>query len=225
MPTPSEFGPAGEAPTHPALLDDLAARFVAKGWSLKWLHREILASATWRQSSLASDGAMARDPQNHLYSHTSQRRLDVEAWRDALLAATGELDLKTGGEPFALEDPKATRRTVYGLVKRRELDEMLRIHDFPDPIAHSSTRTETATPLQQLFSLNSPFIFARSEALAASLTGQDDTAKIHEAYQRLFQRDPSAREHELGLAYLQGGGTWPAYAQVLLTSNELLYLD
>jgi hypothetical protein len=225
VPTPSEFGPAGEAPTHPALLDDLAARFVAKGWSLKWLHREILASATWRQSSLASDGAMARDPQNHLYSHTSQRRLDVEAWRDALLAATGELDLKTGGEPFALEDPKATRRTVYGLVKRRELDEMLRIHDFPDPIAHSSTRTETATPLQQLFSLNSPFIFARSEALAASLTGQDDTAKIHEAYQRLFQREPSAREHELGLAYLQGGGTWPAYAQVLLTSNELLYLD
>ena len=225
VPTPSEFGPAGEAPTHPALLDDLAARFVAKGWSLKWLHREILASATWRQSSLASDGAMARDPQNHLYSHTSQRRLDVEAWRDALLAATGELDLKTGGEPFALEDPKATRRTVYGLVKRRELDEMLRIHDFPDPITHSSTRTETATPLQQLFSLNSPFIFARSEALAVSLTGKDDTAKIHEAYQRLFQREPSAREHELGLAYLQGGGTWPAYAQVLLTSNELLYLD
>jgi len=225
VPTPSEFGPAGEAPTHPALLDDLAARFVAKGWSLKWLHREILASATWRQSSLASDGAMARDPQNHLYSHTSQRRLDVEAWRDALLAATGELDLKTGGEPFALEDPKATRRTVYGLVKRRELDEMLRIHDFPDPITHSSTRTETATPLQQLFSLNSPFIFARSEALAVSLTGKDDTAKIHEAYQRLFQREPSAREHELGLAYLQSGGTWPAYAQVLLTSNELLYLD
>ena len=225
VPTPSEFGPAGEAPTHPALLDDLTARFVANGWSLKWLHREILESATWRQSSLASDEAMARDPQNHLYSHTSQRRLDVEAWRDALLAATGELDLKTGGEPFALEDPKATRRTVYGLVKRRELDEMLRIHDFPDPIAHSSTRTETATPLQQLFSLNSPFIFARSETLAASLTGQDDTAKVHEAYQRLFQREPSTRERELGLAFLQGGGTWPAYAQVLLTSNELLYLD
>jgi hypothetical protein len=225
VPTPSEFGPAGEAPTHPALLDDLTARFVANGWSLKWLHREILESATWRQSSLASDETMARDPQNHLYSHTSKRRLDVEAWRDALLAATGELDLKTGGEPFALEDPKATRRTVYGLVKRRELDEMLRIHDFPDPIAHSSTRTETATPLQQLFSLNSPFIFARSEALAASLSGKDDTAKIHEAYHRLFQREPSAREHELGLAFLQGGGTWPAYAQVLLTSNEILYLD
>jgi len=225
VPTPSEFGPAGEAPTHPALLDDLAARFVANGWSLKWLHREILTSATWRQSSQVSPETAARDPQNHLYSHTSQRRLDVEAWRDAMLAATGELDLKTGGEPFALEDPKATRRTVYGLVKRRELDEMLRINDFPDPIAHSSTRTETATPLQQLFSLNSPFIFARAEALAASLTGKDDTAKIQEAYQRLFQREPTTRERELGLAYLREGGSWERYAQVLLTSNELLYLD
>lgn len=225
VPTPSEFGPAGEAPTHPALLDDLAARFVANGWSLKWLHREILESATWRQSSLASAGAKARDPQNRLYSHMSPRRLDIESWRDAMLAATGELDLKTGGEPFALEDPKATRRTVYGLVKRRELDEMLRIHDFPDPIAHSSTRTETATPLQQLFSLNSPFIFARSEALAACLAGTDDATKLQEAYRRLFQREPTIREQELGLAYLKNGGSWPNYAQVLLTSNEFLYLD
>ena len=225
VPTPSEFGPAGEAPTHPALLDDLAARFVANGWSLKWLHREILESATWRQSSLGSDEAKAIDPQNRLYSHMSPRRLDIESWRDAMLAATGELDLKAGGEPFALEDPKATRRTVYGLVKRRELDEMLRIHDFPDPIAHSSTRTETATPLQQLFSLNSPFIFARSEALASKLTGTNDEEKLRDAYQRLFQRDPTGRERQLGLAYLKDGGSWASYAQVLLTSNELLYLD
>jgi hypothetical protein len=192
---------------------------------LKWLHREILDSATWRQSSRASAEAKARDPQNRLYSHMSQRRLDIESWRDAMLSATGELDLKPGGEPFALEDPKATRRTVYGLVKRRELDEMLRIHDFPDPITHSSTRTETATPLQQLFSLNSPFILARSEALAANLTGNDDETRLREAYQRLFQREPTARERALGLDYLRGGGSWAAYAQVLLTSNEFLYLD
>lgn len=225
VPTPSEFGPAGEAPTHPALLDDLAARFVANGWSVKWLHREILDSATWRQSSLGSSEAKAIDPLNRLYSHIGPRRLDIESWRDAMLSATGELDLKHGGEPFALEDPKATRRTVYGLVKRRELDEMLRIHDFPDPIAHSSTRTETATPLQQLFSLNSPFILARSEALAASLTGNDEGSKLREAYHRLFQREPTAREHGLGLDYLRDGGSWPGYSQVLLTSNEFLYLD
>lgn len=227
VPTPSEFGPAGEAPTHPALLDDLAARFVAAGWSLKWLHREILASATWRQSSLASPKAMELDPQNRFHSHMSRRRLDVESWRDAMLAATGELDLAAGGEPFKLDDPQATRRTLYGLVKRRELDEMLRVNDFPDPIAHSPSRTETATPLQQLFSLNSPFVIARAEALAARLAESetDEGARIGRAYHRLFQRDPSSRERELGLAYLSGGGTWPGYAQVLLTSNEFLYLD
>ena len=227
VPTPSEFGPAGEAPTHPALLDDLAARFVAKGWSLKWLHREILNSATWRQSSVMSAEAKTRDPQNRLYSHMSPRRLDIEAWRDAMLEATGELDPEPGGEPFALDDPKAARRTVYGRVKRRELDEMLRIHDFPDPVAHSSTRTETATPLQQLFSLNSPFIFARAEALAAKVAATEggDEAGLSAAYERLFQRAPTARERGLGLAYLRDGGTWAAYAQVLLTSNEFLYLD
>jgi hypothetical protein len=102
---------------------------------------------------------------------------------------------------------------------------MLRIHDFPDPIAHSSTRTETATPLQQLFSLNSPFILARSEALASKLVGGNDDEKLRDAYQRLFRREPTARERELGLGYLKGGGSWPGYSQVLLTSNEFLYLD
>ena len=97
MPTPSEFGPAGEAPTHPALLDDLAARFVAKGWSLKWLHREILASATWRQSSLASDGAMARDPQNRLLARQSRWRLEAEFIRDAALVHAGLLVRTVGG--------------------------------------------------------------------------------------------------------------------------------
>lgn len=227
VPTPSEFGPAGEAPTHPALLDDLSARFVANGWSLKWLHREILSSATWRQSSRASNEVQAVDPQNRLYSHANTRRLDIESWRDAMLVATGEMDFAPGGEPFALDDAKAVRRTVYGLVKRRELDEMLRVHDFPDPIAHSSSRTETATPLQQLFSLNSPFIHARSQAFAAALekTASIDEEKIALAYRLLFQRTPGDHERELGLAYLREGGTWDQYAQVLLTSNEFLYFD
>ena len=79
--------------------------------------------------------------------------------------------------------------------------------------------------MQQLFSLNSPFIFARAEALAATLSGNDEETKLRDAYQRLFQREPTARERELGLAYLREGGSWERYAQVLLTSNELLYLD
>ncbi len=225
--TPSEFGPAGEAPSHPELLDDLAARFVAAGWSIKWLHREILSSATWRQSSLVPTEAMARDPGGRLYSYGPRRRLDVEAWRDAMLVATGELDLSIGGEPVDLDDPETTRRTLYGQVKRRQVNEILRINDFPDPIAHSSTRTETATPLQQLFSLNGPFVIARAEHLAATVAEAtaDDGDRIAAAYARLFQREPSERERRLGLDFLSGGGSWPRYAQVLLTSNEFLYLD
>ncbi len=225
--TPSEFGPAGELPSHPALLDDLAARFVAHGWSLKWLHREILNSATWRQRSVVPSEAAARDPQGRLHSHMPHRRLDAESWRDAMLAATGELDAAMGGEPFDLGDPAATRRTLYGRVKRRELDEMLRVNDFPDPVAHSPGRTETATPLQQLFSLNGPFVIARARHLAEALAEREggDGERIGHAYRQLFQREPTASERGLGLAFLAEGGSWERYAQVLLTSNEFLHLD
>jgi hypothetical protein len=94
--TPSEFGNLGEAPTHPELLDDLAGRFMEHGWSLKWLHREILNSATWQQSSVAAESEK-RDPENKLYARMLRRRLDWEAWRDAILSATGQIDLKMGG--------------------------------------------------------------------------------------------------------------------------------
>lgn len=227
VPTPSEFGPSGELPSHPALLDDLAARFVASGWSLKWLHREILLSATWQQSSLVSSELAAKDPQGQLYSHRQRRRLDVESWRDAMLVASGELDLSLGGPPFDLDEPNATRRTLYGRVKRRELDAMLQVNDFPAPVSHSPARTETATPLQQLFSLNGPFVLARAQRLAERLaqSASEDARRIDLAYEWLLQRPPTAAERQLGLAYLDEGGNWERYAQVLLTSNEFLYLD
>jgi hypothetical protein len=225
--TPSEFGPAGEAPTHPALLDDLAARFVANGWSIKWLHREILGSATWQQSSLVAREVEARDPLNELYSRMTRRRLDVEAWRDAMLSATGELDLTLGGEPSSLDDVAMTRRTLYGSVQRRELSAMLSVNDFPDPITHSSERTETSTPLQLLFSLNGPFVLERAKSLGTQLagTGRDDRERIALAYAGLFQRAPAPGEEALGLEFLAEGEPWERYIQVLLTGNEFLYLD
>jgi Protein of unknown function (DUF1553)/Protein of unknown function (DUF1549) len=226
--TPSEFGPAGEAPTHPELLDDLAARFVENGWSIKWLHREILTSATWQQASLVPPESEARDPANQHYSRMARRRLDFEAWRDAMLAATGELDLKVGGEPFNLDDARETRRTLYGKVQRRELSTMLSVNDFPDPIAHSAARTETSTPLQQLFSLNGPFVMQRARALADQLgTGAspDEQGRIRRAYALLLQREPTPREEDLGLAFLKRGGSLAGYSQVLLTGNEFLYMD
>jgi len=225
--TPSEFGPAGEAPTHPELLDDLAARFVENGWSIKWLHREILNSATWQQTSLVPYEVESRDPSNHLYSRMTRRRLDFEVWRDAMLAATNELDLKVGGEPFNLDDASQTRRTLYGSVKRRELSTMLSVNDFPDPIAHSASRTETSTPLQLLFSLNGPFVMQRAKTLATRLAAStdDDSERIRLAYSQLLQRAPQPREVELGLTFLKSGEPWERYTQVLLTANEFLYLD
>ena len=146
--TPNDFGTRGQAPTHPELLDFLAQKFVASGWSVKWLHREILLSAAWQQASLAPDSEK-RDPENKFFARMPRRRLDFEAWRDSVLASAVTLDLKLGGISAPLTSDKNVRRTLYGTVNRHELEPMLRIHDFPDPAAHSAARTETATALER----------------------------------------------------------------------------
>jgi hypothetical protein len=226
--TPSSFGKQGERPTHPELLDDLAVRFMDAGWSLKWLHREIVLSATYRQSTKAG-GA---DPENRLLGRMSVRKLSVEAWRDSLLAATGRLDLSVGGKSLDPQDPKERRRTIYSAVSRLELNRMLALFDFPDPNVHSARRAETTTPLQKLFVLNSPFMVAQAEALAQRLHAEipagekADLKRIERAYMLLYARPPAPAEVRLGLAFLRGGeGRWRAYAHALLASNEMLFLD
>jgi hypothetical protein len=222
--TPSEFGALGETPTHPELLDDLTARFIARGWSIKWLHREILNSATWQQSSHAPESE-AKDPANTHFSRMNRRRLDVEAWRDAMLAVSGQLDRSIGGASLNLADSANRRRTLYGVVHRREMDQMLRLHDFPEPLDHSPKRQETTTPLQMLFTLNGPFVRQQSEALAAKISGAQ---RVDAAYATLFQRPPTNRERELAAAFL-GEKASPEvsveYAQALLGSNEFLFVD
>lgn len=233
--TPSNFGKTGAPPSHPELLDDLAARFVAQGWSLKWLHREIMLSAAYRQASYRDPAAFAKDPDNQWLWRMPPRRLDIEAWRDSLLFASGELDLKVGGPPLELASASNMRRTVYGVVKRRELSEMLRLHDFPDPVAHSAQRDPTTTPLQQLFVLNSPF-FARQASTVATRVrsaAQPTGEQITRLYQLLFQREPTAAERALGeqfIASFPAGGSaddnaWRQYVQVLLASNEFQFID
>src|SRR5206468_2298967 len=119
-------------------------------------HREILLSAAYQQASALEASRQAVDPDNRWLWRMNRRRLDVEAWRDAMLAVTGTLSAEVGGPPLDLGDPKNHRRTLYGTVKRRELNDLLRLHDFPDPTGHSPGRVPTTTPLQQLFTLNSP---------------------------------------------------------------------
>ncbi len=229
--TPSEFGVTGDAPSHPELLDDLTARFIKHGWSIKWLHREILLSAAWQQSSLAPDSEK-RDPENRLFARMPRRRLDFEAWRDTTLAAAGTLDRSFGGVATALTSEKNLRRTLYGTVNRHELEPMLRIHDFPDPAAHSAARTETATALQMLFSLNSPFLLAQADAFAARLEKEAGPAlndRVTRAHAVLFQRPPTAKELAMATRFLTGRETdkkaWSEYAQALLASNETQFVD
>ncbi len=224
--TPSNFGVEGSRPTHPALLDDLAARFVASGWSLKWLHREIVLSSAYRQSSAHDARKHAIDPDNRLLGRMSRRRLEVEAWRDAMLTVNGVLDHRLGGAAQELTDAKNSRRTLYGTVKRRELNDLLRLHDFPDPTTHSASRTPTTTPLQQLFVLNSPFMQQQSAALAkrAEIAG-DNEARVRRVYQLLFGRLPASGEAKLAKDFLIDAPSWPAYCQALLGSNEFLFVD
>ncbi|MFM2168801.1 MAG: hypothetical protein RIS79_3172 [Verrucomicrobiota bacterium] len=222
--TPSEFGNLGEAPTHPELLDDLTGRFIEHGWSIKWLHREILNSATWQQSSVAAESEQ-RDPENKLYARMLRRRLDWEAWRDAILTATGQIDLKLGGPASTVSDLKNTRRSLYGASDRQDMDPMLRIHDVPDPGAHNPWRTETITPLQGLFALNSPFMQQQADVLGQWAMKHT----TEEIYARLFHRPPTAREAEVAGQFVSGrekdAAAWSQYAQALLAGNEMLFVD
>ena len=225
--TPSEFGNLGDAPTHPELLDELTTRFIANNWSIKWLHREILLSSAWRQSSLTPSSS---DPENKLYARMSRRRLDFEAWRDAMLASTGTIDLQFGGQSKLVSTTSYHRRTLYSTSDRQDLDPMLRIHDFPDPGAHSPWRAETITPLQQLFALNGPFMLEMADALAKRITPLPSLAqRIEQTYAWLYQRKPTTKEAALATSFLTGRETdavaWSQYAQALLASNELMFID
>ncbi|HEX8201802.1 MAG TPA: PSD1 and planctomycete cytochrome C domain-containing protein [Isosphaeraceae bacterium] len=240
--TPSNFGALGERPSHPELLDDLARRFVAGGWSIKALHRAILLSATYRQGSQHDPHAPQVDPDNRLLGRMSPRRLEVEAWRDALLAVSGRLDPALGGPSRPLDDPANRRRTLYAAVSRHDLAPLLRLFDFPDPNITAAERTRTTVPLQQLVVLNDELVVAAARALAARLRAdpagdghEDDAARLRRAYLLLFGRPATEPEVRLGLGYLGARdpdgppagdlSRWERYAQVLLGTNEFLFID
>ena len=229
--TPSNFGQQGDRPTHPELLDDLAARFIATGWSLKTLHREIVLSAAYRQSS---SGQSSSDSGNKLLARMNRRRLDVESWRDAMLQASGQLDPTVGGPSIPLNDPKNVRRTIYATIHRREMSTMLLTHDFPDPTSHSPQRVSTTTSLQGLYALNGPLLESQASVLAARLANEfpdDDSKRIARAYALLYSRQPTPAELNLGLQYLDGCedgerlAAWQQYAHVLIAANEFLFVD
>lgn len=221
--TTSDFGSQGEKPTHPELLDDLAARFVANGWSLKWLHREIMLSAAYQQASRTRIDAVKMDPANRHFWRMNPRRLDIEAYRDGILQATGSLDTTMSGPSTELEQTTNKRRTVYARISRSRLNNLLQLYGFPEATMHSPGRETTTTPLQQLFVLNSPFLRDQAAALVTSVSKEaDDVAKIRAMYRNILARDPSDRERELATKYLTNG-TLKDFAHALLGTNEVIY--
>jgi hypothetical protein len=218
--TASDFGVQGEAPTHPELLTHLAAEFVAHGWSLQWLNREIMLSAAYQQASRPRPEMMKADPTNTLVWRMAPRRMDIESYRDSLLRATGRLDHTMYGPSVDVEAPENLRRTVYGRVSRNRLSPLLKNYDFPDPMQSSGGRDLTTTSLQQLFVLNSPFLQDAAAAVAKAIEGvPTEGRRIRELYRRLLSRDPDAAEMALAGRFL-AGGTLEQYAQVLLSTNE-----
>ncbi len=208
--TPSDFGTRAEPPSHPQLLDWLTRRFMDEGWSLKTLHRRIMLSRTYQQaSSVPVDSprvvsAMQIDPENRMLWRMNERRLSFEQLRDALLAATGELDPQTGGKPADLFAASFTRRTIYGLVDRQFLPGTLRVFDFANPDLHIPQRGDTTVPQQALFFLNDQMMIQRAKKLAARAPADlPEAARVQRMFRLVFQRAATPRQVEAALAMVR----------------------
>ena len=220
VPTTSDFGVQGEKPSHPELLDDLAARFIASGWSLKWLHKEIMLSAAYQQASRPRAEAAAKDPVNALVWRMNPRRLDLESYRDSLLRAAGLLDTTLYGISEDVQREGFRRRTIYARVSRSNTSPLLRLYDLPDPNQTSPGRDLTTTSLQQLFVMNSSFMKGLGEALAGAVRAERrDEDKVRGLYRKVLSRDPTAEELAEGRDYL-AQGTVERFARILLSANE-----
>lgn len=229
----SDFGVRTAAPVQLKLLDWLAAAFMEQNWSTKYLHRLILLSNTYAQSSQHRPGMEAADPENNLWHRFPQLRLDFEAMRDSLLAASGNLDLTIGGQPVDIIDPPYTvRRTVYGFIDRQNLPGLFRTFDFANPDTTSPGRFYTTVPQQALFLMNSPFVLEQARGLVRRPQIQkahSKADKVRALYRLLFQRPPESREYQLANQFLDAptptNDAWTRYAQTLLLSNEFAFLD
>lgn len=245
--TPNDFGRHGEAPTHPALLDWLAAEFAQSGWSIKAMHRKIMLSGTYRLASAASDESIARDPENRLFGRMNRRRLDADALRDSILAVAGTLNLKMGGvgviPPLTSEEILAARtphlwpanpdpsehvrRSVYLQVKRSLALPMLHLFDAPDT-ARSCARRETSTVAPQaLAMMNSAFVLEQANHFAARLSdlaGEDPGGQVDAGWTLALGRSPTDSERQTAVDFLKRNSL-PQLCLMLFNVNEFVYVD
>jgi len=200
--TPSDFGVRGERPTHPQLLDWLAAEFLQRGWSIKHLHRLIMSSELWQQSSTIRADAQQRDPENRLLWRMPRSRLEFEPLRDSLLQVSGRLDRTVGGRSVPIHE-QATRRALYAFIDRENVPRLLASFDVPHPDATTAVRAETTVPQQSLYLMNSPLVIEQAELLAAGWNGPPARG-ITMLYRRILARDPAPEEVELAKRFVQG---------------------
>ena len=199
--TPNNFGLLSEPPTHPALLDWLAAQFVEDGWSLKKLHRRIMLSATYQRASAIPAPQFARDPDNRWLGRFTARRLEAEAIRDAMIFVSGRLDLAPGGPAGA--DVAALRRSLYVQTARWDRSNFATLFDAANPDASVEKRTVSTVAPQALLMLNNDFVQVQAAELAKRLLREaagDEAARIQWACQVLFARPARAEELAIGLA-------------------------
>ena len=252
--TPDDFGTTGERPTHPELLDYLATRFMREGWSIKRLIRSIVLSRTYQLSSLCDNQMREKDPDNLLLARHNRRRLDAEALRDAMLAATGDLNPQPSqgsliqhqnvlvNELPPLHQP-SRHRSVYLLMLRNSMPPELTPFNLPDATTITGRRDNSALATQSLYLLNNDFLVEQSRRFAerVMLTSNDTTRRIQSAYQQAFARTPTGSEiqrahdfiREADLMLVSTGNdengrlsnAWAAFCQALLASNELRYVD
>ncbi len=237
IPTPGDLGLRGEPPSHPELLDDLARRFIDEGkWSARWLHREIIFSQAWRQSSIAQPEALVRDPGNTYYSRSRRRRLSWESWRDSLLVAAGTLQLSSRGGPGIdpLDPRNGARRTLYSWVDRQDVPGVLRAFDIANPDMAVHVRPATLVPQQGLVMLNSPLVIDAAKKVAERLPDESNTqARIEQLWEIVFARNPRRDEVQMVQDWIERAkgsssgdfGIWPQLAQALLATAEFQYVD
>jgi hypothetical protein len=247
VPTPDDFGRMGQPPSHPELLDWLATELMTHGWSIKHLHRVMLTSAAYRQSSRIADDAIEdRDPQNVLLHRMNMQRLEAEPIRDALLALSGRLDDRMSGPsvlphltPFmegrgrpGLSGPLDGdgRRSLYINVRRNFLTPMFLAFDFPTPFTTMGKRTTSNVPAQALTLMNNPFVVQQSRMWADAVAAETANAphRIRRLYQTAFQRDPTAEELAAATSFVAASDTETALrdlAHVLLNVKEFVFVE
>ncbi len=244
------FGTTGDAPTHPELLDHLAVRFMAEGWSMKKLVREMVLSRAYQQAAVGIESAqhaagMAADPENKLFWHANRRKLDAESIRDTVLQVSGQLDLAQGGSLIKAGTGSDynykhtdTRRSVYSPVLRNSLPELFEAFDFADPSLVVGKRSDSTVAPQALFMMNQPWVMEQSQSAAQKLLGEqlaDDRARVARAYRLVLGRLPTDGEVALALKFLPAEsaaseGTkrteaWGRFYQALFASVDFRYLN